>query len=55
MACSTYDEITAVMDRVYAVAEDQPLAVGQAFASLAQQASPEAAEPLRRPGSEPNP
>jgi len=54
MACSTYEEMTAALDRVYAVEEDQPLPIGQAFAAIALQASREAEAPADRKPSLPD-
>ena len=49
MVCSTYDEMAAVIDRAYAVEEDQPLTIGRAFGSLAAQAAQEVNERVRTP------
>jgi hypothetical protein len=41
MVCSTYDEMTAALDRTFAVAEDEPLRIDEALATLAAEARPE--------------
>lgn len=53
MVCSTYDEITAAIDPAYSVAEDQPLSLHPAFATLADRARTEAVvhQPDPEPGS----
>jgi hypothetical protein len=40
MVCSTYEEMMAAVDRIYGVAEDQPLPFGDAFAAPAARARP---------------
>jgi hypothetical protein len=55
MACSNYEEMTAAIDRVYAVAEDQPLSLDEAFAALAVQARPPSMANLPKAGPEPEP
>jgi hypothetical protein len=52
MVCSTYAEITAVIDSAYSVAEDQPLSLDHAFATLADQARRDAVAPLPAPEPE---
>ena len=54
MVCSTYDEMNAVIDRAYAVAEDQPLSIDKAFATLATQAVWEATRNPQLPSPEPD-
>jgi hypothetical protein len=55
MACSSYEEMTAAIDRIYAVAEDQPIAFGAAVADLAAQARQPVATPRPRVGLKPEP
>jgi hypothetical protein len=60
MACATYAEVVAAMDRAYALPRDQPLPVDQIFASLAREAdcerpSPEAFPPAPPPAPTPEP
>ena len=55
MVCSSYEEMTAAIDRIYAVPEDQPLAVGEAFAGLAAHARPPAPAKPSLAGPEPAP
>jgi len=36
MACSTYEEVAAAIDRAYAIPPDQPLPIARVFAELAE-------------------
>ena len=53
MACSSYAELTAEMDRAYAVPPDQPLPVDRVFTSLAAQAGRERLPPKGIPRAPP--
>jgi hypothetical protein len=55
MVCSTYEEMAAIVDRVYAVAEDEPLSLGEAFATLARHAGREPPRPPERAAGLPVP
>ena len=53
MACSSYAEVAAAMDRAYAVPSDQPLPADQVFAALAREASREAPTHPNHPSAPP--
>jgi hypothetical protein len=55
MACSSYRELTAVLDPIYALTEDQPLRIADAFAELAKGAEKAARPEASRQGPEPEP
>ena len=54
MACSSYRELTAAMDRIYSMPEEQQLRIADAFAELAKGAEkaarPEASRQSPEPG-----
>ena len=55
MVCSNYEEMTAAIDTMYAVAEDQPLAPDRAFGALAAEVNRERAVRPSAASKEPEP
>ena len=55
MACSSYKEVAAVFDRMYASPADRALPVADAFAELAAEAGRAILPEVARPDPEPGP